>query len=876
MDWHTLRTDKVLEKLNTDPEKGLSDAEIKKQQLIYGKNSLPNEKRKSFGAKLMEQFSDFMVIILISAAGISFFTSFLSGKSDYIDTIIILSIVIINSTIGILQETKAEKEIDSLKHLSTSLAKVIRNSEVKKISTEDVVPGDILSLSTGDIVCADARIIKSSNLAVEESAITGESFATEKDESKICSSNTPLADRKNMLYTGSIIDRGRALAVAVETGTKTETGKVQAFINSEKIVQTPLQIKLSHTSKIIGIIIMIISIMVFFLGAMQKVNLMEMFMISISLAVAAIPEGLPAVVTIVLANGVRRMAKNNTIVRKLPAVETLGHATVICSDKTGTLTMNKMLVTEIRSVFNKENPSNNFAKELLKLGMLCNNSSPTRIHGEISAQGEPTENALLIAGEKSGIHKKDLEKTFPRINEIPFDSKRKMMTTIHKTYENSIKIISKGAPDIILEKCFYYIEKDEIKPLTKKIIQKINSQINDMADKSLRTLAVAYKNEKNIPKNSEIEKNLIFCGIIGIMDPPRPEAKYAVNTCKNAGIRTIMITGDHKNTALAIANQVGISSQNSKVITGTEINNMSDEKLKKEVKNCHVFARISPEHKVKIVKALQSNGEIVAMTGDGVNDAPALKAANIGCAMGKSGTDAAKSASDIILADDNFTSVVETIRQGRGMYDNIKKTIHFLLSTNIGEAAVVLLGFLLRLPSPLLAIHLLWINLVTDAFPALALGMDPIDKNIMKRPPNDPKKSLFSNGLGYNIIIEGCFIASVGFLAFSIGRVFFDVDPFNPVIGRTMSFVTLGLSQLVQTFNVQSRKSLFITGFFSNLKLIYSVVLCMFLQIIVITLPMFTTFFKVSPLSNLQWFIVWVLALFPLIISETEKFLKKH
>ena len=875
MDWHTLSTEKVLEKLNVNPKKGLNNDEVKKRQLIYGKNALPEEKRKSFGAKLMEQISDFMVIILISAAGISFFTSFLSGKSDYIDTIIILAIVIINSTIGILQETKAEKEIDSLKHLSTSLTKVIRNSEVKKIPTEDIVPGDILSLSTGNIVCADARIIKSSNLAVEESAITGESFATEKNESKIYDLNTPLADRKNMLYTGSIIDRGRALAVAVETGAKTETGKVQAFVNSGKPKQTPLQIKLSHTSKIIGIIIMIISIIVFFLGAMQKVNLMEMFMISISLAVAAIPEGLPAVVTIVLANGVRRMAKNNTIVRKLPAVETLGHATVICSDKTGTLTMNKMLVTEIRSTFNKENLNSHFAKKILKLGVLCNNSSPTRNHGEISAQGEPTENALLIAGEKSGIHKKDLEKIFPRISEIPFDSKRKMMTTLHKTSENNIKIISKGAPDIILEKCSYYIENEKIKPLSQKIIQKINFQIDDMASKSLRTLAFAFKNEKNAPENSKIEKNLIFCGVIGIIDPPRPEANYAVNTCKSAGIRTIMITGDHKNTAQAIAEQVGISSPDSKVITGTEINKMSDNILKNEVKNCHVFARISPEHKVRIIKALQANGEIVAMTGDGVNDAPALKAADIGCAMGKSGTDAAKSASDIILADDNFTSVVETIRQGRGMYDNIKKTIHFLLSTNIGEAVVVLLGFLLRLPSPLLAIHLLWINLVTDAFPALALGMDPIDKNIMKRFPNDPKKSLFSNGLGYNIIIEGCFIASVGLLAFSIGRVFFDSDPFNPIIGRTMSFVTLGLSQLIQTFNVQSRKSLFITGFFSNLKLVYSVVLCMFLQIIVITLPMFTAFFKVSPLSNLQWAIVWILALFPLIISETEKFFKK-
>lgn len=875
MNWHSMKFSEVLKKLDVSPDKGLADSEVKKRRLIYGYNSLKEEKKRSFWQKIKAQFSDFMVIILILAAVISLITSFLSAESDYIDTIIILSIVIINTIIGMLQESKAEKEINSLKKLATPLTKVIRDSRIQRIATENLVPGDILALSTGDLVPADARIIESSNLAAEESAMTGESFASQKSEDKIFDPSTPPADQKNMLFSGSVIDRGNAKAVVVRTGMNTEIGKVTRLINTDEISETPLQKRLASTGKITGICIIIISVIVFILGAMQNINLMEMFMISISLAVAAIPEGLPAVVTIVLANGVRRMAKKNTIVRKLPAIETLGHATVICSDKTGTLTLNKMVVSEIRDIENKHDINDNFSKKLFEMAVLCNNSSITRSHGDISAHGEPTENALIMAGVKCGLNKKSLNADYPRIKELPFDSKRKLMSTVNKTPDKKYKIITKGAPEFLIKICKYYSTEFGVKNLDENAIEKIKFSINQMAKKSLRTIAIAYKEEHEYIENQE-EKNLIFYGIVGIMDPPRPEAKRAVLECKGAGIKTVMITGDYLETAKAIATELNIFDNNSLALTGSEINKLSDEELKEKVKKCTVFARVSPEHKVRIVKAFQSNGEIVAMTGDGVNDAPALKVADIGCAMGKSGTDAAKSASDIIMADDNFVSVVEAVRQGRGMYDNIKKTIHFLLSTNIGEVAVVLFGFLMRTPPPLLAIHLLWINLVTDAFPALALGMDPIDKNIMKRPPVDSKKSLFSGGLTYNIIIEGCFIAAMGILSFSIGRAFFDLDPYNPIIGRTMAFVSLGLSQLIQTFNVQSRKSLLVTGILSNFKLIYSIAFCMILQIIVVTVPMFNVFFKTSHLNTCEWIIVWLLAAFPLIVSELEKYILRN
>lgn len=878
MNEHTLKSGEVLKKLKTDPKRGLSKTEAKTRLIKYGKNSITYEKSQSFLRKFFAQFSDFMVIILITAASVSFITSVISKSGDYIDTIIILGIVIINAFIGVLQESKAEKEITSLKKLATPLAKVIRNGKKQLIACEEVVPGDILDIGTGDLICADARVIESSNLAAEESSITGESLPIDKSEKEVCPQNAQISERKNMLFTGSIINRGNAKAVVVATGTNTEVGKVEKIVNAEPKIKTPLQAKLSVTGKITSICIIAVSVAVFILGVLQKIDFMEMFMISISLAVAAIPEGLPAVVTIVLANGVRRMAKKNTIVRNLPAVETLGHASVICSDKTGTLTLNKMTLREIRNYTKSLDFKSDFSKFILTLGTLCNNSETYINSGEIKANGEPTENALIIAAAENNITKKFLSKKYVRILELPFDSSRKLMSVVYK-HNSEYEIITKGAPEILLKKCSHYYTENGIFPINEEILQSINKNSSEMASKAMRVLGIAYKYEKEIPSDyigatEKAENNLIFVGLFGIIDPPRPEAKMAVAECKKAGIKPIMITGDSPETAKAIAEKVGVLSKNSKTITGAELSKISDTELKNSVSEYCVFARVSPEHKVRIVKAFQENENIVAMTGDGVNDAPALKIANIGCAMGKSGTDAAKSASDMIITDDNFATIVEAVKQGRGIFENIKKTIHFLLSTNIGEVMVVLLGFLMRLPPPLLAIHLLWINLVTDAFPALALGVDPIDKNIMNRKPLDPQKSLFAGGLGYNIIIEGMFIASMGFLSYSIGRCFFDIDPLHPIIGQTMAFLTLGLSQLIHAFNVQSRKSLFITGFFSNLKLIFAVLICTVLEVITVTVPAFTNFFKTYCLNVLEWFIVIFLSLLPLLISELEKYLE--
>lgn len=871
LNWHAMTIKNVVAKLNTDEKNGLSKKEADLRKYKFGENELSKEKNKSIWQKFLAQFSDFMVITLVIAAGVSFLTSFLSKESDYIDTIIILVIVITNAIVGMLQESKAEKEIESLKVLSTPLSKVIRGGKVIRVPSKDIVPGDILFLKTGDLICADARIIESTSLAVEESAMTGESLAVEKSSQDILSEDTLLSDRKNMVFSGSVVNRGHAKAVVVATGMKTEVGKVASIVSEEKNSETPLQRKLASTGKIIAVGILIISVIVFILGIMQNVNFLEMLMISISLAVAAIPEGLPAVVTIVLANGVRKMAKLHTVVRNLPAVETLGHASVICSDKTGTLTLNKMTVVDVRSVENKEVLGNDFSKKFFTFCTLCNNSILSKQHGETIAQGEPTENALLMAGVNCKVDKRELDITHEKVFEVPFNSKDKFMITVHK-HKNEYIYVLKGAPESVIKFCKFYDINGDNAEFTSYTENKIKNSCKHMAESALRILAVAYK-KSNVFSKDFSKYDFIFYGLAGLIDPPRPEVKEAVRVCKTAGIKPVIITGDHIETANAIAKKIGILEGLQKSISGEELNNLSENELAKKINDYSVFARVSPEHKVKIVKAFQKNGNVVAMTGDGVNDAPALKVADIGCAMGKTGTDAAKYASDMIITDDNFATIVEAVRHGRGMFENIRKTVHFLISTNIGEVMVVLLGFLMKIPPPLLAIHLLWINLVTDAFPALALGVDPIDKNIMRKPPLEPKKSLFSDGLGYNIVVEGLFIAAIGILSYSIGRAFFDIDPYRPIIGQTMAFLTLGLSQLMHSFNVQSRKSLVVTGILNNLSLVWSVLLCIFLEIITASVPTLTTFFKTAPLNSLQWLIVWLMSLSPLLISELEKIL---
>ena len=844
MNWHTMTYQQTAERFGTDINKGLTSAQAETYLKKYGRNALTKSKKNNVIIKFLSQFKDFMVLILLIASGISFFTAFMSDDGDFIDPIMILLIVILNAVVGTVQECRAEKAIDALKKLSSPHSKVMRNGIVKNIPSEEIVVGDIVLLETGDMVCADCRIIESSSLKADESSLTGEAVPSEKHDG-ILSENTPLADRHNMLFSSSFITSGHCTAVVVETGMNTQVGKIAEMIDKEETPDTPLQKSLAKTGKILGISALLICVVIFVLGIIQKVPPLEMFMIAISLAVAAIPEGLPAVVTIVLALGVRKMALHRAIIRHLPAVETLGSAGVICSDKTGTLTQNKMTVAEVYS--NDKNMT-------LAMSALCNNSVLHETKTGFRAEGDPTETALVTACAKSGISKNELEKKFPRVHEVPFDSKKKYMITVHK-YQSGYRVIVKGACDVILPMCVN----------TNK--STITSMNNSLAQKAMRVIAVAYRDLDRKPSESELEKNLTFSGLIGMTDPLRPQVKSAVSMCHKAGIHTIMITGDHIMTAKAVAKEAGIYKDGDKAVTGSELDLIPQNELERDIYKYTVFARVSPEHKVRIVKAFQSRGAVTAMTGDGVNDAPALRCADIGCAMGMNGTDVAKNSADMILTDDNFATIVEAVEQGRGIFENIRKTIHFLLSSNIGEILTVLCAFLLKLPSPLLAIQLLWVNLVTDSLPALALGSEPAREDIMQK-PSDKSHSIFSNGAGTSIIIEGCFIGALSFLAFTAGRVFFDIN-----VGRTMTFAVLSISQLVHSFNLRSEHSLFKTGFFGNPKLIFAFVTGVFMQVSVISVPFLADIFKAVPLTALQWLIVSALSLIPLAVVETEKFI---
>ncbi len=869
MDWHNIGAQEILKKFKVNPEIGLNNVSVGQKQVKYGKNTLKEKKRKSFLARFFEQFSDFMVIILLVAAAISFVTSTIEGNKDYIDSIIILFIVILNSVVGVVQESKAEKAIDALKKLSSPKAAVIRAGKKVILPSEELVPGDILLLNRGDLVPADARLIESFNLKAEEASLTGESIAVEKDANAIFPANAALGERRNMVFSTSVVTVGHGKAVVVETGMRTQVGKIAGMLSEESPSQTPLQAKLDKTGKVLGVGAMIICAIIFVLGIIEKVPPLEMFMISISLAVAAIPEGLPAVVTIVLAMGVRKLAANRAVVKKLPAVETLGNATVICSDKTGTLTQNKMTVTQLCNEDGKVNFSSEQGKKMLVLASLCNNSSISYANKEFKALGEPTESAIVLAAAEIGQVKTELDKEFSKIQEIPFDSSRKLMTTIHKLKSGKYRVITKGSPEYLLEKA----TKCNGKPLTDVLRRKIKIQNEEMAKAALRVLAVAYKDIDRIPSvSNEIENGLNFCGLIGMIDPPRPHVKMAVRECKNAGIKPVMITGDHIVTAKAIAKNLGIFNEGDKALSGKQLEKMSQKELEQSIFDYSVFARVSPEHKVRIVKAFKKHGETVAMTGDGVNDAPALKAADIGCAMGVFGTDVAKNAADMILTDDNFSTIVEAVRQGRGIFENIKKTVHFLLSSNIGEIITVLTAFILKLPSPLLAIQLLWVNLVTDSFPALALGVEPVDDDVMTHKPQGKNAALFSRNGWRRIVVEGCFIGVISILAFTIGRVFFDVSK-TPIIGRTMAFAVLSLSELFQAFNVKSKKSIFKTDIFSNMKLVYAFIIGVILQVAVISIPALSIIFKTASLSLVQWLIVALLSMSPMLIVEVEKWL---
>ena len=754
--WHNLSTKDVEIKLETSLKDGLTDEEVAERLKKYGENKLQEQKKESIFIKFLKQFNDFMIIILIIAAVVSAIVTKIQGTGEYIDSIIIIAIVVLNAIMGLVQEAKAEKSLEALKKMSAPVAKVKRKGEIVTVKGTEIVPGDIIVLEAGNYIPADCRLVTSYNLKVEESSLTGETVPVLKEANVILKDNTSLGDTINMGFATTIVVNGHAEAIATETGMNTKVGKIAKMIITDESPETPIQKKLAEVGKSLGIGCLIICLLIFVIGLVKKIEPIEMFMTSVGLAVAAIPEGLPAIVTIMLSIGVTRMAKKNTIIRKLPAVETLGSSSVICSDKTGTLTQNKMQVVDIQDV-----KGSNINKDfILELGCMCTDSQIIVKEGKMEAEGEATENAIVNAGLSNGKNKENLYKIMQRINEIPFDSERKMMTTIHKI-GNKHRIITKGAPDVLIKRCNKYYENGMGRTISSEVIRKVEENNNKMANNALRVLAVAYKDVERLPNridSASVEIDLTFVGLIGMIDPPREGVKEAVATCRKAGIKTVMITGDHIITAKAIAREIGILKPNDLAITGNELDNISQKELEKNIMQYSVFARVSPEHKVRIVKAFRSTSAVVAMTGDGVNDAPALKNADIGISMGLNGTDVAKNASDMILTDDNFVTIVEAVKQGRNIFDNIKKAVHFLIATNIGEIVTIFLGLILGLESPLLAIQLLWVNLVTDSFPAIALGLEPPEKDIMNKKPRNPRKGIFADGLWNKIVVEGIMI----------------------------------------------------------------------------------------------------------------------
>ncbi len=857
--WYTKELNQVFNELNTR-QGGLTEDEANKRLEKYGANNLKEKKKESLFIKFIKQFNDFMIIVLIIAAIISAIIAKTNGSGDYIDSIIIIAIVIFNAIMGLIQEEKAEKSLEALKKMSAPNAKVRRNGKIREIEASKVVPGDIVMLEAGNYVPADCRLIDSYNLQIEESSLTGETLPTSKQADIILNANTAMGDLKNMAFATTIVVNGHAEAVVVETGMNTKVGQIAGMIIENESPETPLQKKLGEVGKTLAITCMIICGLIFLIGIWKQIPITEMFMTSVGLAVAAIPEGLPAIVTIMLSIGVTKMAKKNSIIRKLPAVETLGCSSVICSDKTGTLTQNKMTVTQIRNAVGIV--KNDDRRFILELGTMCTDTIESQ-----EVIGEATEVAITNAAVEMNLRKRDLYDQMQRINEISFDSKRKMMTTIHKI-GSKYRIITKGAPDVLIKRCNQYYQNGRIEPIFSKR-DALQEQNQIMAEDALRVIAIAYKDVEKLPReiNSEtIENELTFVGLIGMIDPPREGVKEAVKTCRKAGIKTVMITGDHLQTAKAIAKELGILRKGDLAINGETLEKMSQQELERNIMRYSVFARVSPEHKVRIVKAFQSTGAVVAMTGDGVNDAPALKNADIGIAMGKGGTDVAKNASDMVLTDDNFVTIVEAVKQGRNIYDNIKKAVHFLLATNIGEIVAIFVGLLLGIKSPLLAIQLLWVNLVTDSFPAIALGLEKAESNIMNRLPRNPRKSLFADGLWGKITTEGVMIGVLTLVAFSIGNNLYSIE-----VGRTMAFLSLGILELVHSFNIKGEESIFKTGLFENRYLVGAFVLGTLLQVVVVVISPLAQIFDVVPLNSVQWLMTVIISILPVVIVELQK-----
>ena len=860
--------DKIISHFDTDISNGLSSKDARELLSKNGKNKLITKKKKTLLELFISQINDVMIYILIAASIISAFVGEVS------DSIIIVIVILINAIIGVIQENKAEKALEALKSLSTPKALVKRDGNIFEIPSEDVVLGDLVIIDAGRYIPADLRLIESVNLKIDESAFTGESLPVEKDATIVLSGdNITIGDKLNMAFMSTLATYGRGIGIVVSTGMNTEIGKIAKMLDEESDNITPLQKDLSHLGKTLGIGAVLISILLFIISMFQGRDFLQMFMTSISLAVAAIPEGLPATVAIVLALGVQRMSKENAIIRKLPAVETLGSVNIICSDKTGTLTLNKMTVKKAfldnTSINVDDLNLNKIEAQLLVEGMiLCNDATSTNE----SKSGDPTEIALVDVGNKFNIFKDPLNLKYKRINEIPFDSDRKLMTTVN-LYENEYRVFTKGAIDNILKLSTKILKNSKVFPLNDEEKDLILSASNKMSDSALRILALAYKDVKDPLENYILEENLTFVGFFGMIDPPRKEVKNSIAISKAAGIRTVMITGDHKNTAFAIGNELGIANDISQTLSGSEIDSYTQTEFNKIVNNYSIFARVSPEHKVKIVKALKSNGNIVSMTGDGVNDAPSLKFADIGVAMGVTGTDVAKGSADMILTDDNFSTIVKAIEEGRNIFNNIKKSIIFLLSSNLGEVITLFIAILLNWSSPLLPIHILWINLITDSLPALALGIDPKDPNVMSEPPRNPKDNLFSNGTGLTLVLLGIIIGFTTLLAFKIAEYLY---PNSLVHSQTMSFVVLSGSQLILSLSMRSEKeSVFKVGIFKNKKLLGAILVGILLQISIISIAPLAKIFNVFSLTLKDWIFVSLLAMIPFSFFEILKLFRK-
>ncbi|MGG5253008.1 cation-translocating P-type ATPase [Neobacillus sp. SM06] len=878
MKYHEMDLNEVEQSLSTNFSSGLTADEAKNRIKQHGYNELDEGEKQSALLLFFSQFKDFMVLVLLAATLIS------GLLGEYIDAIAIIAIVISNGFLGFFQERKAEKSLQALKELSAPQVSVLRDEQWIRIPSKEVTIGDMLKFSSGDRIGADVRIIEAKSLEIEESALTGESVPAAKHSDPLSASNPGIGDMENTAFMGTMVTRGSGIGVVVATGMDTAMGQIANLLQNAESAQTPLQRRLEQLGKILIVAALLLTVLVVAIGVFQGQELYTMFLAGVSLAVAAIPEGLPAIVTVALSLGVQKMIKKNAIVRKLPAVETLGCASVICSDKTGTMTQNKMTVTHLWSggktwtvdgvgyepegqFYTEDEPiqvrNEKALQQMLIFGMICNHSELKFNEDEIILDGDPTEGALLVSAMKAGYDRPALLEEFTILNEFPFDSARKMMSMHVKDSKGRHFIVTKGAPDVLLGACESILWDDRSQYFGKELQTKVQNAINELASKALRTIAIAFKPVSPntvILSEKEAEQNLTFIGIQGMIDPPRPEVKAAVKECKEAGIKTVMITGDHVITAKAIASQLGILTSKSMVLDGKALSEMSVDELEEVVDNVSVFARVSPEHKLKIVKALQNKGHIVAMTGDGVNDAPAIKAADIGVAMGITGTDVAKEASALVLLDDNFATIKAAIKEGRNIYENIRKFIRYLLASNVGEILVMLFAMILGLPLPLVPIQILWVNLVTDGLPAMALGVDRPEENVMKRNPRSPKEGVFARGLGWKVVSRGILIGIVTLMSFMI---VYKNDPARLQYAQTVAFAALVMAQLIHVFDCRSEKSVLSRNPFGNLFLVWSVISSLALMLVVIYFPPLQPIFHTLPIAPRDWLLIIGLSAIP-------------